>query len=461
MHPVYFEPGATEAPLPITFVTAMTWSAIREQLPSHERAFAEASDFEPKPGRSCLLPNADGSAAGVLFGLAEENDAKADPFVVGQLPDVLPAGAYRFANPPHDPWLAAMAFALAQYRFERYRSANGKTATLEVPDGVDGADLSRIVEGVFLARDLINIPANDMGPDGLEAAARNLAGRHGAAIRVVVGDDLVRGNFPLIHAVGRAAVRPPRLIDLTFGDANAPKVTLVGKGVCFDTGGLDIKPSNAMLHMKKDMGGAACVLGLAHMLMDRRLDIRLRVLIPAVENSISGAAFRPRDVYPSRKGLTVEIGNTDAEGRLVLADALTYADDENPDVMIDMATLTGAARVALGADLSAMFTDDDDSAIEVAAHGLAQNDPVWRLPLWSPYDKQLDSKVADLNNVSSGPFAGAVTAALFLRRFVANAACYMHFDIFAWTPTAKPARPEGAECQVARALYSHLCARFG
>jgi len=460
MHPVFFAPGAVAAPLPITFVTAETWPAIRDALDPQARAFAAAAGFEPKAGRHLLLPAADGAVAGVLYAIEGEGDKAPDPFLAGKLPDALPAGAYRFANAPHDARLSALAFALACYRFTRYREANNKAITLQVPDGVDGADLTRIVEGVYLARDLINTPANDMGPAELEEAARTLAGRHGAVARVTIGDELLKENFPLIHAVGRAAARAPRLIDLSWGNPNAPKVTLVGKGVCFDTGGLDLKPSTGMLNMKKDMGGAACVLALAHMLMDRGLNIRLRVLIPAVENSVSGSSFRPRDVYRSRKGLTVEIGNTDAEGRLVLADALALADDDKPDFVADMATLTGAARVALGPDLPALFTDDDAGAEALAQHGLRENDPLWRLPLWQPYDTLLDSKVADLNNVSSGPFAGSITAALFLRRFVSSAATWMHFDIFAWTQSAKPARPEGAECQVARALYAYLSARY-
>ncbi len=276
-----------------------------------------------------------------------------------------------------------------------------------------------------------------------------------------MGDDLLAQNFPLIHAVGRAAARAPRLIDLSWGDPAARKVTLVGKGVCFDSGGLDIKPDTAMLLMKKDMGGAASVLALAHMIMDRKLNLRLRVLIPAVENSISGAAFRPLDVYRSRKGLWVEVGNTDAEGRLILADALALADEESPELLVDMGTLTGAARIALGPDLPPFYTDDDALAAELARHGRTENDPLWRLPLWRPYDQMLDSKVADMNNIASGGFAGSIICALFLNRFVAAAKTWLHFDIYAWTPAAKPGRPEGGECQAARALYALLAERYG
>jgi leucyl aminopeptidase len=299
-----------------------------------------------------------------------------------------------------------------------------------------------------------------MGPADLEEAARTLAGKHGAGVTTTIGDDLLKENFPLIHAVGRAAARQPRLIDLTWGEASHPRVTLVGKGVCFDSGGLDIKPESAMLNMKKDMGGAATALALGHMIMARKLRLRLRVLIPAVENSISGAAFRPRDIYTSRKGITVEIGNTDAEGRLILADALTLADEDDPELIFDFATLTGAARVALGPDVPPFFTDDDQLADELMAHAAAENDPLWRLPLWRPYDDMLESKVADINNVGSGGQAGAITAALFMRRF-ASATSWAHFDVFAWSPRNRPGRPEGGECQAARAIYALLAARYG
>ena len=384
-------------------------------------------------------------------------------FLPGSLPSVLPAGTYRFANAPHDARLAALAFALGAYRFTRYRKAKDKPVKLVLPDGVDGDDLTRITDGVTLARDLINTPANDMGPADLEAAARNLAKRHGAKFHSIVGDQLLKQNFPLIHAVGRAAdaKRAPRLIELRWGKAGHPKITLVGKGVCFDTGGLDLKPDSAMLIMKKDMGGAASVLACAHMIMDRGLPVSLRVLIPAVENSVAGDAFRPLDVYSSRKGLNVEIGNTDAEGRLILADALALADEEAPDLLVDMGTLTGAARVALGPELPPYYTDDEMLATELAQHGTQENDPLWRLPLWARYDSMLDSKTADVNNVASGGMAGSIVCALFLKRFVSMAKSWLHFDIYAWTPSAKPGRPEGGECQAARALYALLCARYG
>ena len=459
MHPIYVERGRAARSIPIWFVTNTNWAAIRDRLDPSARAFAEAAGFEPQPGRHLLLPG-DGGLSGVVLGLNEAGKAP-DPFLPGRLPAILPNGVYRFGNAPPDSRLAALAFALGAYRFTRYRKADAKEIQIELPDGLDGADLSRIVAGVTLARDLVNTPANDLGPAELEAAVRTLAGQHGAQVRAIVGDDLLAENFPLIHAVGRASSRPPRLVDLTWGDPADPKVTLVGKGVTFDTGGLDIKPDSAMLIMKKDMGGAACVLGLAHMVMDRGLKVRLRVLIPAVENAISGAAFRPLDIYRSRKGLTVEIGNTDAEGRLVLADALSLADEEAPDLLVDMATLTGAARVALGPDLPPLYTDDEELAAALAQSATAQNDPLWRLPLWRAYEPMFESKIADLNNVASGGFGGSIIAALFLRRFVDAAKSWAHFDVYAWTPSAKSARPEGGECQAARALYAVLQNRYG
>jgi leucyl aminopeptidase len=459
MHPV-FVPRGSAAAVPIQFVTRATWHDVRSRLEPAARAFAEAAVFEPWPGRHLLLPAPDGSLSLVLFGADAPLQPPPDLFLAGRLPGLLPRGIYRFHDAP-DPRLAALAFALGSYQFARYRQSEDKQVRLQVPEGVDGDDLTRVVEGVTLARDLINTPANDMGPADLEQAARALAARHSATIRTVVGEDLVAQNFPLIHAVGRAATVAPRLIDLTWGNPADPKVTLVGKGVCFDSGGLDIKPDSAMLLMKKDMGGAASVLALAHMIIDRKLKVRLRVLIPAVENAISGNAFRPRDVYRSRKGLSVEIGNTDAEGRLVLADALALADEEAPDLLVDMGTLTGAARVALGPDLPPFYTHDDVLADNVARHGAAENDPLWRMPLWGPYDSMLESKVADLNNIASGGFAGSIICALFLNRFVSAARSWLHFDIYAWTPSAKSARPEGGECQAARALYALLSTRYG
>ncbi len=456
MHPIFVRPG--EPAVPILFVTAATFDQAIENVDERERTFVHAAGFEPKPGRYLAVPAADGKLAGILFGLENADELVKDLFRPGQLSTLLQPGTYRFANAPHDTRLAALAFALGTYQFARYRKADVRNVRLVVPESVDGDDLTRIVEGATLARNLINTPSNDMGPAELEDAARALAKQHGAIIKVTSGDTLAK-DFPLVHAVGAGSARSPCLIDIIWGNEGDPKITLVGKGVCFDTGGLDIKNDAGMLNMKKDMAGGATALALAHMIMARKLKVRLRVIVPAVENSISGTSFRPRDIYTSRKGISVEIGNTDAEGRLVLADALALADEDKPELVADFATLTGAARVALGPDVPAAFTDDDDLAGELASHAAAENDPLWRMPLWRPYEAMLDSKVADTNNVSTGGQGGAITAALFLRKFV-TAKSWLHLDIFAWTPAAKPGRPEGAELQSARALYALLCARY-
>lgn len=456
-----FETASTTSAIPITFVTKASWPGIKESLSAEARNFAEANVYTAKPGSYLALPGADGRIAQVLFGIEDDDAKHRDLFRPGALPGLLPAGTYRFANAPHDARLAALAFALGSYLFGRYRKAETPEVRLVPPDGVDAAELSRLADAATLARDLVNTPSNDMGPEELEAAAKQVADRFGARFTSIVGDDLLEQNHPLIHAVGRASTRAPRLIELVWGDASHPKVTLVGKGVCFDTGGLDLKPSSSMLLMKKDMGGAANVLALAQMVMDAGLKLHLRVLIPAVENAVAGNAFRPMDVFPSRKGITVEIGNTDAEGRLVLADALALADEDKPDLLIDMGTLTGAARVALGPDLPPFYTQDEALAADVARCAAAENDPLWRMPLWAPYDSWLDSKVATINNAPSGGFAGSITCALFLQRFVEHARSWLHLDIFAWTPSAKPGRPEGGECQAARALYKLLSERYG
>jgi leucyl aminopeptidase len=458
MHPAFQNAASA---IPITFATKSSWEGISATLPAPARQFAKANAFTAKPGQYLALPAEDGSVAHVLFGIEDQASEWRDLFRPGQLPGLLPAGTYGFANAPHDARLAALAFALGSYRFGRYKKNDAPGARLVPPFGIDMAEITRMADAAALARDLINTPANDMGPEELEQAARALAEKYGAAFISIVGDELLAGNFPLIHAVGMASTRAPRLIEFTWGDPKHSKVTLVGKGVCFDSGGLDLKPSSGMLIMKKDMGGAANVLALAQMIMDAKLKVRLRVLIPAVENSVAGNAFRPLDIFKSRKGLNVEIGNTDAEGRLVLADALALADEEKPDLLIDLGTLTGAARVALGPDLPPFYTDDEALAADVARHARTENDPLWRMPLWMPYDKWLDSKTADLNNAPGGAFAGSITCALFLKRFVEHAKSWLHVDIYGWTPTAKPARPEGGECQAARAIYKLLSERYG
>ena len=457
LHPAFA--SSPDAAIPVRLVTVESWPAVAAELEPMSRVYAEAAGFDAKPESLLLLPGSDGAIAAVLFGI--EAGGAADPFAIAKLATGLPKGDYRLADAPAEPALAALGFAFGTYRFDRYRERPARDVRLVLPDGVDGADVTRIADAVAMGRDLVNTPANDLGPDGIEEAARRVAERHAADIQVILGDDLLDANLPMIHAVGRAAEQAPRLIDITWGEEGAPLVAIVGKGVAFDTGGLDIKPSSAMLLMKKDMGGAAAALALADMIMGAGLKLRLRVLIPAVENAISGASFRPGDVLRSRKGLSVEIGNTDAEGRLILADALALADEDAPDLVVDFATLTGAARVALGPDLPPFYTADDTLADEVARHARAVRDPVWRLPLWQPYARMLDSKIADTNNVSGGGFAGSITAALFLARFVSDAKAYLHFDIYGWNPAARPGRPEGGEVQAARLVYGLLSERYG
>ncbi|WP_048645348.1 leucyl aminopeptidase family protein [Nitratireductor soli] len=443
--------------LPVYPVRASGLEAVA--APPEALAWARVHGFSGAAGKVLTVPGENTVLAGAFLGLGEAGEASA--LAAGGLARHLPEGAWHFATAPADPELAVLGLLLGSYAFTRYGKKPLPEIRFALPEGVDAARVGRLAEGSFLARDLINTPAGDMGPDKLEAAARALASRHGAEVSVIEGDALLDQNLPMIHAVGRAAAIAPRLIDLTWGAADAPKVTLVGKGVCFDTGGLDLKPAAGMLLMKKDMGGAANVLGLASMLMASRIGIRLRVLIPAVENAVSGNAFRPGDVLTSRRGLTVEIGNTDAEGRLVLADALALADEEAPEVLIDMATLTGAARVALGPDLPPFYTEDDALADALARAAMTVADPLWRMPLWKPYQARLDSKIADMNNVSFDGFAGSPVAALFLSRFVEKAKSWIHLDIYGWNPTDKPYAPVGGEAQGIRAIERVLADRYG
>ncbi len=439
--------------LPVWLVPADGLAARLADLGPAVAAFARASAFEGGAGTLLAVPDADGAIAGALFGLGRRGDAARTPFLIGKLASTLPLGIWRLDGPLEDATLATLAFALESYRFRRYKASPARDIRLVVPEGVDRAEIERTAQAVFLARDLVNTPANDLGPAELTGAVRDLFEAAGGRVGEIVGDELLAANFPLVHAVGNGSDRPPRLIDATWGEASAPKVTLVGKGVVFDSGGLDIKPDSAMLLMKKDMGGAANALALASMIIGAGLPVRLRLIVPAVENSVSGRAFRPGDVVRSRKGPTVEIGNTDAEGRLVLADALALADEEAPDLLIDLATLTGAARVALGPDIPPFYTDDEALAADLAVAAAETFDPLWRLPLWPGYRAMLDGKIADLNNAPAGGFAGSITAALFLQRFVEATRAWVHVDIFAWTPTARPGRPEGGEAQAIRALF--------
>ncbi|MDM7255983.1 MAG: leucyl aminopeptidase family protein [Paracoccus sp. (in: a-proteobacteria)] len=412
-------------------------------------AWVRASGFTGAAGQVCVLPDGTGGIAGAVFGIGKSGTER---FALARAVEALPALNWHIEGDASEE--DALGWLLGQYRFSRYKSADKPRAQLAAPKGIDAARLETIAAGEFLTRDLINTPANDMGPDELEAAARTLAAAHGATIQVISDEAHMARDFPLIHAVGRASPRRPRLIDLRFGD-EGPALTLVGKGVCFDTGGLNLKPGASMGLMKKDMGGAATVLGLAQMVMALRPKLRLRVLIPAVENAVDGGAMRPGDILTSRKGLTVEVNNTDAEGRLVLADALAYAAEEKPDLLVSMATLTGAARVALGPDLPPFYCDDDATAQAIHEAGQRVADPVWRMPFWQPYEKMIEPGVADLDNAPSGGFAGSITAALFLRRF-AGAGRYAHFDIYGWQPAAAPGRPKGGVGQGARALLAAL-----
>lgn len=444
---------ASGSSIPVHVVSTQTWPAFRDQLSLAHRSFAQALGFVARSGQHCVLPNQDGAPAIILLG-TETGTRRRDPFGPARLATLLPPGDYTLGGEIDDPALAALGWLLQGYRFDRYRKPSPPRMRLCLPEGVDGEEVSLIAESAMLARDLINTPANDLGPGEIEAAIRKVAAECNATVSSIVGDDLIARNFPMIHAVGRASPRAPRLIDLSWGDPAHPKITLVGKGVAFDTGGLNLKPDSSMLLMKKDMGGAAAAIATARMIMLAKLPVRLRLLVPAVENAVSGNSFRPGDVLASRKGLFVEIGNTDAEGRLILADALALADEEAPELLIDFATLTGAARTALGPELPPFYTHDEGLADEIARIGMAVNDPVWRLPLWAPYDALLESKIADVNHISSGGMAGSVTAALFLNRFVEKTQSYAHFDIYAWTPSAKPGRPEGGECQGARLIYA-------
>ena len=427
-----------------------------------ERRWVDARGWKPSQGAVLPVPDETGAIGKVLLGTGGADWPEEAPMLTGALPAALPAGDYRFAGPMPDPELAALAFLAGCYRFTRYKTGNDqKPKRLVLPEGADRDQVLAQAEALYFGRDLINTPASDLGPAELEAAARDVANVFGATTKVTEGSSLLADNFPMIHAVGRASDRAPRLIDLHWGAESAPKVTIVGKGICFDTGGLNLKPGGAMGLMKKDMGGAAAALAFALMVMRSKLPVRLRVLIPAADNSVAGNAFRPGDVLTSRNGMTVEIGNTDAEGRLVLADALSLADEEAPEYLVTFATLTGAARVALGPELPPFYADDDDFAAKMLDAAHAVGDPVWRMPFWGPYDKLLESNIADVNHISEGAFAGSVTAALFLKRFVKNAKRFAHLDIYGWVPRERPGRPQGGEPHAARALFQFFRRELG
>ena len=452
-------PGA----VPVALVTKDRLPARLAEAPERERNWLTSIGFAADAGKLGLVPGEDGRLAQVLVGLGDGGAADTGTWALAGLPDGLPEGSYRLEAVPAgaDPTRLALGWALATYAFTRYHAKPRGAAALVWPEGADRGRAQRLARAAFLARDLVNTPTEDLGPAELAAEAARVAEAGGACCRTIVGDELLAENYPTIHAVGRASTRPPRLVDINWGDPAAPKLTLVGKGVCFDTGGLDLKPASGMRLMKKDMAGAAIMLGLAQAIMDAKLAVRLRVLLPLVENSVSGNAVRPMDIIRTRKGLTVEIGNTDAEGRLILCDALAEASTEKPALLVDMATLTGAARVALGPELAALFCNDDALAQRLLDTAAAEEDPMWRMPLWRPYRKMIDSKIADLNNVSDGPHAGAITAALYLQEFVEPGISWAHLDVMAWNPQSRPGRPEGAEATALRALYAHIAHGFG
>jgi leucyl aminopeptidase len=453
----------TDGAVPITALTEDQLAAWLDKAPQRERNWLTSIGFSAEAGKHALVPGETGKLGRVLVGLGDSGDARGEIWALAGLPTALPESSYHLDTPLDgaDPSRLALGWALATYAFTRYGAKSRPAATLVWPEGADRGRVERLARGIFLARDLANTPAGDLGPEELAAEAVHIAEAAGAHHRVIVGDDLLAENYPTIHAVGRASTRAPRLVDITWGDPAALKVTLVGKGVCFDSGGLDLKTASGMRLMKKDMAGAAIMLGLAQAIMDAGLPVRLRLLLPCVENAVSGNAMRPLDIVRTRKGLTVEIGNTDAEGRLILCDALAEAATEKPELLVDMATLTGAARVALGPELAALFCNDDGLALDLLQAAEDEEDPMWRLPLWRPYRKMIDSKVADINNVSESPHAGAIIAALYLQEFVEPEIPWAHFDVMAWNPQSRPGRPEGAEATALRALYAHIAQRFG
>jgi leucyl aminopeptidase len=457
MQDLPFLTDAAAPAVPIHAIRTSEWRQWLESRPEALKRLAKAHDFQAQSGRILLAPATDGSIERVLFGVADKGNAMA----MGALAQHLPAGDYHIAAAPREfsATLVAIAWGLGGYTFERYKKRKRAAPRLAPPEGADMAEAARIVAASWLARDLVNTPTNDMGPEALHAAAEAVARENGADFEAIVGDALLAQNYPLIHAVGRAAAQAPRLLHLSWGEAGAPRLAIVGKGVTFDTGGLDIKPAAGMRLMKKDMGGAAHALALAQAVMQTGLKLKLDLFLPVVENAIAGDAFRPGDVIAARTGTTVEIDNTDAEGRLILADALARACEDKPDLLLDFATLTGAARTALGPDLPPFFTDDEALAAELTEAAAETADPIWRMPLWDAYEGDMDSAIADLKNTGDGAFAGAIYAALFLRRFV-TAPSWAHFDVFAWAPREKAARPSGGEAQALRAALKVIKARF-
>lgn len=440
--------------IPVIPVIKGEFDAWLEQQDEPLRRWLTATSCKGHTGQFSLVPGADGQVRSVIAVIENADDG----WALGDLPAALPQGDYVLETcfSPEQLERLTLGWALGAYQFTRYRTPKRAMARLALDPRCHSDRIHRQADAVTLVRDLINTPAEDLMPEHLAEAAQALSQEFGATFEQTVGDDLLAHNFPVIHAVGRASVHPPRLLDLRWGDPVHPKITLLGKGVCFDSGGLDLKPSSGMRLMKKDMGGAATALGLARLIMSARLQVRLRVLIPAVDNAVAGNAFRPGDVIRSRQGLTIEIHNTDAEGRLVLCDALAEAGTERPEVLLDFATLTGATRTALGTELPALFCNDEALAAGLLAAAEREQDPVWRLPLHQPYRKMLDSKIADLTNAAESAYAGAITAALFLKEFVPEGVAWAHFDLMAWNLKARPGRPEGGEAMAMRAVFGWL-----
>ncbi|NII09666.1 leucyl aminopeptidase family protein [Oleiagrimonas sp. C23AA] len=443
---------------PLILVDTAHFDTVRERLTASQQSWLSASGFEPQPGRTALLPGDDGTLAAALVAI----DTAEPVWALSALPWQLPAGNYALADGPLklDPTLAALGWALGSYRFTRYRAPSEREVAKLIVDASVHEEVTPLAAAAAQVRDLVNTPAEDMGPEQVADAIQAMGKEFGADVRQWVGDELLENNFPTIHAVGRASHRAPRLVELSWGKESDPRLTLVGKGVCFDTGGLDLKPSAGMRWMKKDMGGAAHAMGLARLVMSAGLPVRLTLLIPTVENSVAGAAMRPGDVIRTRAGHTVEVDNTDAEGRLILCDALAYGGESQPDLMLDFATLTGAARVALGPDLPVLFTNRDE--LSEAAMGAARgvHDPIWPLPLWQPYRRMLDSYLADFANSGGSRHAGAITAALYLERFVPEATPWIHVDVYAWNDADRPGRPRGGEAQSLRAFFAFLKQRY-
>ena len=447
---------------PIHLVTRQTLDQHSAQLPEAARRWLRTSGFSGAPDSHALLPADNGGLQAVWAGVHDASH----PWALATLPRALPPGRYRLASQSEgtlalDAQAAAFSWALGGYRFSRYKRQGAPAlAELQLPTSPQARHGLLLAQAVASARDLINTPAEDMGPAELADAVLALAATHGAKVKQTLGDALLKANFPAIHAVGRAASRAPRLIELTWGSPKAPRLSIIGKGVCFDSGGLDIKSPEGMRQMKKDMGGAANAIALAGLVMSLKLNVSLQLLIPAVENAIAGNAYRPGDIVSTRAGLRVEIGNTDAEGRVILCDALAYACESKPALLIDLATLTGAARVALGGQLPALFSRDTPLARALMDDGLARHDPLWQLPLWAPYHAGIESDIADLVNTGRGPQAGAINAALFLADFVPEDVPWLHIDLFAWNDAARPGRPAGGEAQTLRTLLAHLQQRF-